>query len=268
MMKKSTEKIAKEIRKEIIKMHQRGPHVGSALSAVDILAVLYFDIMNIRSFKDPNRDRFILSKGHAVSALYATFLKKGYLDRNVLEKYICKGGVLYGHPVRGSIPGIEVSTGSLGHGLSVGIGIALAAKNDNKKFRIYILMGDGECQEGSVWEGAIQASRLKLDNIIVIIDANNLQGYDKVENIQPLSTFKRKWEAFGWGVKEVNGHNIAELKDVLEYTPFIKDKPSVIIAYTVKGKGVTEMENQLCWHYFSISKDKVGLFIKKLKNKA
>lgn len=265
-MKKTTEQIAKDIRKDIIRMHQRGPHVGSALSVVDILVVLYFEIMNIRSLKDPNRDRFILSKGQAISALYATLAKKGYFDKSLLKNYILKGSVLYGHPVIGSVPGIEASTGALGHGLPIGVGMALAAKGDNKKFKIYILMGDGECQEGSVWEGAIQASRLKLDNIIVIIDANNLQGYDIVENIHPVSLFKKEWQAFGWAVDEVNGHNLKEMKNVLKGAPFINGKPSLVIAHTVKCKGVAEMENQLCSHYFSIPKDKVEKFIKELEN--
>lgn len=262
--KKSSKQIAKEIRKVIIKMHQRGPHVASALSVVDILSVLYFDILKINSFKDPDRDRFILSKGHAVSALYATLMKKGFLDKSLPEKYIIKGSDFYGHPVRGAVTGIEASTGSLGHGLSIGIGMALAAKKDNRKYRVFVLMGDGECQEGSVWEGAIQASRLKLDNITVIIDANKLQGYDRVENIQPVSALKDKWEAFGWGATEVDGHSTVELKKVLKRVPFIVNKPSLIIAHTIKGKGVPEMEGQLGWHYFSVPKEKVELFIKGL----
>lgn len=265
-MKSFTEKIAKEIRQELIKMHQRGPHVGSALSVVDILVALYFKVMHISSFKDQNRDRFILSKGHAVSALYATLAKRGFFNKAFLKKYILKDSVLYGHPVRRTVPGIEASTGALGHGLSIGVGIALAAKHDNKKFKIYILMGDGECQEGSVWEGAIQASRLKLDNIIVIIDANNLQGYDIVGNIHPISLFRKEWRAFGWGVEEVNGHNIKEVTKVLKDAPFINGKPSLVIAHTIKCKGVATMENQLCSHYFSIPKDKVDEFIKDLEN--
>jgi len=260
-MRKSTETIAKEIRKKVIKMHQKGPHIGSALSIVDILAVLYFDIMRIPSLNDPERDRFILSKGHAVSALYATLSQKGYFDKTLLERYICKGSVFYGHPVRGTVPGVEISSGSLGHGLCIGVGMALSAKRDRKKFRVYIVMGDGECQEGSVWEGAMHAARLKLDNIIVIIDANNLQGYDIVENIQPISTFKQKWSAFGWSVREVNGHSVTQLRNVLKRVPFVRNRPSVIIAHTVKCKGIPEMENKMGSHYCSIPEDKVDSFI-------
>ncbi len=263
-MEHSTKDIAKEIRKRIIKMHQKGPHVSATLSAVDILAVLYFDIMHIPSPFDPDRDRFILSKGHAASALYATLTKKGFIDEILLEQYLANNSTLYGHPVRGTAPGIEASTGSLGHGLSIGIGMAWAAKNNRKKFKIYVLMGDGECQEGSVWEAAILASRLKLDNIIAIIDANNLQGYEKVDNIQPVSSLKKKWEAFGWKVGEVDGHNVNKLKRVLKNLPHNTGKPYILIAHTVKGKGIAEMENKLEWHYFSVTKDKIESFIEEL----
>lgn len=264
-MKKSAEKIAGEIRKKIIKMHMRGPNVGSALSCADMLAVLYFDIMKIKSPVDPERDRFILSKGHAVSALYAALSEKGFINDTLLDQYLADGSILYGHPVRGSIPGIEVTTGSLGHGLPIAIGMAMGAKNDHKRYRIFVLMGDGECQEGSVWEGAMLASRLQLNNITVIIDANNLQGYDRVENIQPISTFAAKWRAFGWWVAEADGHNIGELRSVLQNVPFIKDRPSIVIAHTVKGKGVPEMEDKLGWHYYSVSEDKVDSFISELE---
>jgi len=266
-MKNHTENIAKQIRKRLIKMHQKGSHLGSALSVVDILAVLYFDIMNINSFDDPDRDRFILSKGHACSALYATLAKKGFFNEEILEQYLSNDGLLYGHPVKGSVPGIEASTGSLGHGLPIGIGMAYAAKTNNKKFKIYVVMGDGECQEGSVWEAAMLASRLKLDNIVAIIDANNLQGFDIVENIQPIKTFKAKWEAFGWYVTEIDGHNLKELKKTFKNIPFEKNIPSLIIAHTIKGKGIAEMENKLEWHYLSVPKEKVSKFMEELEGK-
>jgi transketolase len=266
-MKISPEKRAREIRKRIIQMHRRGPSVGSSLSAVDILTVLYFEVMDIKTSDDPERDRFILSKGHAASALYATLAEKGFIRDEILEDYLKDGSILYGHPVKGSLPGIEASTGSLGHGLPIAIGIAWAAKNDNKKFKVYVLVGDGECQEGSIWEAANLATRLKLDNLVVIIDANNLQGYERVDNIQSINTFKSKWQAFGWVTREVNGHNISELKDVLKNIPFDKGKPSLIVARTVKGKGIREMENKLEWHYFSVPEDKVKLFIDELENR-
>lgn len=265
-MPSKTEKIAIEIRKKIIEMHQRGPNIGSALSAADILAVLYFDIMNIKSPDDPSRDRFILSKGHAVSALYAVLSIKGFFKKELLDTYVRNDSLLCGHPCRRNLPGIEASTGSLGHGLPISIGIALAAKKDGKKFKVYVLMGDGECQEGSVWEGAMIASRLKLDNLIGIIDANNLQGYDRVSNIQPIETFRAKWKAFGWAVKEVDGHDVDSLKATLRNTPFSKDKPSMIIAKTVKGKGIREAEDKMEWHYFNIAEDKVRFYIEQLEN--
>lgn len=266
MHRKKIEDIAREIRKCIIKMHQRGPNLGSALSIADILAVLYFDIMRIKSPGDPDRDRFILSKGHAVSGLYAALALKGFFRKGSLDSYLRDGSVLCGHPARGCVPGIEASTGSLGHGLPIGAGMALAAKHDKKRFRIYVLMGDGECQEGTVWEAAMLASRLKLDNLVGIIDANNLQGYDRVSSIQPVETFKAKWKAFGWGVCEVNGHNVSDLRSALKRAPFIRKRPSMIIARTVKGKGIKEAEDKLGWHYFSIPKDKVQSFIDRLED--
>jgi len=264
MPKINTEDISREIRKFVVKMHRIGPNVGSALSAVDIMAVLYFDIMNIDSPEDPKRDRFILSKGHAVSALYATLAKKGFFEESLLDEYLVDGGPLAGHPVRGNVPGIEVSTGSLGHGLSIAAGLAMAAKNDKRKYRIFVLMGDGECQEGSVWEGAIVASRLQLDNITVIIDANNLQGYERVENILPISSLKAIWENFGWSVVEVDGHDVRSLKKALSKLPLAKGRPSLVLARTVKGKGIAEMENNLGWHYYSVPADKVDSYLDEL----
>jgi transketolase len=263
-----TKKIATEIRKKLVWMHQTGPHFGSAMSIVDILAVLYFRIMNVKTSDDPKRDRLILSKGHAVSAWYVTLAKKGFFDEALLDKYLADGGKLYGHPVRGSVPGIEASTGSLGHGLAIGAGMALAAKNDGKDYRIFVLMGDGELQEGSVWEAAMTASRLRLDNLIAVIDANNLQGFDRVENIQPVSTFRSKWEVFGWEVREVNGHDHDELEAVLGKVPFQEHKPSLVIARTVKGKGVEEMEGKFECHYFSVPKDKVESYLRELESGA
>ena len=259
------ENVAREIRKEVIQMHQKGPHVGSSLSPVDILTVLYFKIMNINSPNDPERDRFILSKGHGVSALYAVLSKKFFSDKKILEKYLVDGGNLYGHPVMGTLGGIEASTGSLGHGLSIGIGLALSGKNDKKNYKIYVLMGDGECQEGSVWESAMCASRLCLDNLAAVIDANTLQGYERVDNIQPIFTLKKKWEDFGWCVREVDGHNIKELNNVFKEIPFYKDKPSLVIAHTIKGKGIPDLENKLESHYLSIPKEKVKLYVERLE---
>lgn len=253
------------IRKKLVRMHQTGSHFGSAMSIVDILTVLYFRIMKIKSPDDPGRDRFILSKGHAVSAWYATLARKGFFDESVLDTYLKDGGGLYGHPVRGSLPGIEASTGSLGHGLAIGIGLALAGRKDGGNYRTFVLMGDGEIQEGSVWEAAMTAARLKLDSLVAIIDANNYQGFDCVENIQPIGTFRQKWEAFGWEVKEADGHNYQELEEALGKIPFQTGYPSLLIAHTIKGKGVSEMENKFESHYLSVPKDKVESYLRELE---
>ncbi len=259
--------LTREIRKKLVRMHQTGPHFGSAMSVVDTLAVLYFRILKIESPDDVRRDRFILSKGHAVSAWYVSLAKKGFFDEKILDGYLADGGKLYGHPVRGSLPGIEVSTGSLGHGLPVGVGMALAARNDKADWRVFVLMGDGEVQEGSVWEAAMLAARLKLDKLVAIIDANNFQGFDCVENVQPIGTFRKKFEAFGWSVKEVDGHNHEEIEAALKKIPFQAGKPSLLIAHTVKGKGVLEMEGRFESHYLSIKPEKVDGYLKELEEK-
>jgi transketolase len=254
-------RIAQEIRKDVVRMHQRGSSVGSAMSAADILAVLYFDVMNIPSADDPDRDRFILSKGHAASALYSVLAHKGFLDRSVLADYLADGSPLTAHPSRCDLAGVETSTGSLGHGLSIAVGMALAAKRDGRGCRIFVLLGCGEMQEGSVWEGAMLATRLELDNLIAIVDANNLQGYGRAEDIQPIGTFAPKLKAFGWGVEEVDGHDHAKLRDVLARTPYEAARPSAVIAHTIKGKGVAEMEDKLGWHYFSVPLEKLQSFL-------
>jgi len=245
-------------------MHRRGTNVGSAMSVADILAVLYFDVMNVNSPDDPLRDRFVLSKGHAVSALYAALAHKGFLDPAMLSRYLTDGSPLTGHPCAGNVPGIDVSTGSLGHGLPIAAGMAWAAKKDGRPYRIFVLMGDGEQQEGTVWEGATLAARLGLDNLVAIVDANRLQGYDRTDVIMPVDTLAGKWAAFGWAVEEADGHDVRQLRKVLRKAPFAAGRPSVVIAHTIKGKGVAEMEDQLGWHYFSVPEDKVSPFCDEL----
>ena len=262
-------KIATEIRKRILRMHakSRNSHIGSAFSIVEILIILYFRILKInpKESKDANRDRFILSKGHAVSAWYATLAKKGFFNEEILDKYCIDGGILSGHPDRFSIPGIEASTGSLGHGLPIGVGLAFAGKKDRKNYRVFVLMSDGECEEGSVWEAAISASRLKLDNLVGIIDANKLQAYEKTDNIQPISSLKGKFENFGWSVKETDGHNFEKLEQVFRNIPIKKEKPTMIIAHTIKGKGIPTMENKLEWHYKSPKENQLKDFFEMLE---
>lgn len=264
MERSNTKNIAREIRKSLVRMHTVGSHFGSAMSIVDILSVLYFRILRIPSPADPARDRFLLSKGHAASAWYAALARKGFCPADLLEQYARNGGPLCGHPVRGAVCGIEASTGSLGHGLPIGTGMAWAARSDGTGARVFVLMGDGEVQEGSVWEAAILAARLKLDNLAAIVDANNLQGFDRVENIQPTRTLPGKFAAFGWGVREADGHDHAALEEAFSALPFEPGKPSVLIAHTVKGKGIKDMEGKFESHYLSVPRDKVDQYLREL----
>ena len=265
------QRITKDIRKKIIKMvfDSQTSHVGSALSCVDILTILYFKVLSINP-KDPfaeNRDRFILSKGHAASCLYATLAQSGFFPEKVLTTYCLDGGRLPGHSTKGCVPGVEVSAGSLGHGLAIGAGMAMAGKQDNKKYRIFVLMSDGECDEGSVWETAMFASHHKLDNLIGIIDYNKLQALGRTNEVLNLEPLKEKWLAFGWQVQEIDGHNFTEIERALITVPFEKAKPSLIIAHTVKGKGISFMENKLEWHYKSPNKTEYILALKELNQK-
>ena len=247
---KNDKRICNEIRKEIVKMHSRADasHIGSSLSCVDILVSLYFYVMKLNK---RNKDRFILSKGHAVSALYATLAQKGLINTRLLKNYCCTKTALPGHCTRGLASCIEASTGSLGHGLSIGAGMALAAKHDRLTSRVFVLLSDGECDEGSVWEAALFASHHKLDNLIAIIDYNKLQAFGRTEEILALEPLSDKWESFGWGVREIDGHDCEKITTILNKAPFKKNRPSVVIAHTTKGKGISFMENSLLWHYKS-----------------
>jgi transketolase len=243
------------IRKNILQMVYRAQssHIGSCYSCIEILTALYFKILRIDP-KNPwlkTRDRFILSKGHAAAALYAVLAHRGFFPSKKLTSYGTDGTYLAGHPVAKKIPGVEFSTGSLGHGLGAGAGLALAAKNDRKEYRVFVLLSDGECDEGALWETALFASHHKLDKLTAIIDYNKLQAYgftNQVLNLEPLAD---KWRAFGWVVKSVDGHNLPDLIKVLQKIPFTPKKPSLIIAHTIKGKGVSFMENDIFWHYHS-----------------
>jgi transketolase len=225
-------------------------HPGGALSSVELLVTLFFQTLKIRPH-DPaweERDKFILSKGHSSIGLYAVMHLRGFFDKETLLTFRQDGSALGGHPDMNKLPGIEMSTGALGHGLSVGVGMSIAAKMDNKKCRIYVLLGDGETQEGSVWEAAMSAGHYKLDNFIGIVDRNRFQIDGNTEDIMSLEPYRKKWEAFGWEVREINGHNFEEILSAFQEVPFKKDKPSMIIANTVKGKGVSFMENTHAWH--------------------
>ncbi len=261
-------KISKEIRKKVLKMafESHTSHIGSSLSIVDILTLLYFKILSIdpQNPLDESRDRFILSKGHAVAALYATLAERSFFSEEILDDYCRNAKKLPGHSTRNCVPGVEVSTGSLGHGLSMGAGIAITAKNDGKDYRIFVLMSDGECEEGSVWEAAMFASHHQLDNLIGIIDYNKLQALGKIDEIMALEPLREKWTAFGWQVKEIDGHNFSEIEKSLYKIPFSKGKPNLLIAHTIKGKGVSFMENKLEWHYKNLTKEEYELALKEL----
>ncbi len=249
MMK--SENLAWLIRRHGIEMTHLsgGSHIGAILSVADIMAVLYTEILTIdrENPKAENRDRFILSKGHAGASVYAALAENGFFPVEELKTHYQNGSRLSGH-VSHHLPGVDFSTGSLGHGLSAGTGMAYAAKKDNKEHKVYVVLGDGECDEGSVWEAAMFANHYHLDNLIAIIDHNMMQSMDFCENTLELGNFASKWEAFGWNVLEVNGNDHSELRHAFT-TQFDTDKPTVIIANTVKGYGVSFMENDILWHY-------------------
>lgn len=244
--------IARDIRKKIYRIAHfaGGGHMGASFSMVDIISVLYFDGVLKYDASNPGwkeRDKFILSKGHASYALYAVLAKAGYFPEEELWHVGQAGSRFGGHPKIHEIPGVEASTGALGHGLSFAIGIAYANKTDGKESHVYVVLGDGECQEGSVWEGALSAPTLELDNLTVIVDHNKLQAMDELEKIVHMKPFADKWRAFGWNVMEIDGHDHAEIKRALLERK--AGQPTLVIANTVKGKGVSFMENVPIWHY-------------------
>lgn len=243
---------ATNIRKNILKIAHasKGPHSGTALSCVDILAVLYFKILKIASFSDANRDIFIMSKGHGAMALYATLFEREYLDEKTFLSYYQNGGKLPAHLDKETCEAIEVSSGSLGHGLPQALGFAYAKKLKNLPSHVYVLMGDGETQEGSVWEAAMLAPKMGLDNVTVLIDRNNLQGYGRPSELVSFESLDEKFKSFNWDVHRVNGHDLEALEQALRAP---QNKPKVIICDTIKGKGVSFMEDEMKWHYFIVT---------------
>ena len=263
-------KISSAIRRDILKMifTSQASHIGSALSCVDILTVLYFKIMNINP-KFPlakNRDRFILSKGHAVTALYATLAERGFFSKKILKSYCANGSNLPGHASRNCVSGVEVSTGSLGHGLAMANGMTLAGKRDKKNYHVFVLLSDGECDEGSTWEAILFAGHHKLDNLVAIVDYNKWQAFGMTKDVLNLEPFAKKWRDFNWAVKETNGHNFQEIFKALEKIPFQKNKPSVVIAHTIKAKGLSFMEDKLESHYRPPTEEEYKIAIKELNN--
>ena len=264
---KTIEEIAGDIRKNIYQIAHfaGGGHIAAAFSLADIISVLYFDNVLRYDASNPeweDRDKFILSKGHAGYALYAALAKAGYFPEEELRHVGQPGSKIGGHPKLHDIPGVEASTGALGHGLSFAIGIAYANKVDEKESHVYVVLGDGECQEGSIWEGALSAPTLKLDNLTVIIDHNKLQAMDDLENIVHMKPFAAKWRAFGWNVIEIDGHSYAEIKEALLIRQI--EIPTLVIANTVKGKGVSFMENVPIWHYRMPNEEELPVLMKEL----
>lgn len=242
--------ITKNIRKTIIEMAHtsKSPHVGSALSCVDILSALYFKVLNIPVPFSESRDYFLLSKAHAAMALYATLFHKGVMSREQIEGYYKNNGTLPAHTDRSLNDYIEISAGSLGHGLPIAVGLAHSIKLKNEKNRVFVLMGDGEMQEGSVWEAAMLAPKLGLNNLTVLIDRNNLQGYGRATELLHFYPIEEKWKSFGWESVTIDGHN----EDDIAKACIISDRPKTIICDTTKGKGVSFMEDELKWHYFLV----------------
>lgn len=243
---------AKELRKSIITMvyHAGSGHPGGSLSAIDLMTVLFYNKMNhdSKNMQMRNRDRFILSKGHITPALYAILADLGYFEKSELNTLRKFGSILQGHPDMQKTPGIEVSSGSLGQGLSIAVGVSLGGIMDKIDYRVYCMMGDGETQEGQIWEAAMAAGHYKLDNLCGIIDVNRLQIDGKVEDVMNVNPLADKWRAFNWNVIQIDGHKMFEIDNAFDEAKRFKGKPTVIIAQTIKGKGVSFMENNPGWH--------------------
>ena len=260
--------LAKTIRAHALRMVNMAgsSHIGSCLSIADLLAILYGKILRT----DPNnpswaeRDRFILSKGHAAAIYYAVLAESGFFPKSWLDSYGQDGAHLGGHVTRHGVAGVELSTGSLGHGLPVGCGMALAAKREKRPYRIFVMLSDGELDEGSNWEAILFAPHHRLDNLVVIVDYNKIQSFGSVAEVLNLDSLNEKWRAFGWSVHEVDGHDHNAIAQTLENLPVGTGKPNVVIAHTVKGKGVSFMEDRLEWHYKSPDREQLELALREL----
>lgn len=261
-------KIAKEIRRGIIEevYNAKSGHPGGSLSCSDILTVLYFNQMNIDEKKpdDPNRDRLVLSKGHASPALYSVLAQKGYFDKQLLQTFRKIGSNLQGHPDMNKVSGVDMTTGSLGQGLSTAVGMAIASKMDSAGCRIYCIVGDGEIEEGQIWEAATLASKNKLDNLCVILDNNNLQIDGEIDKVGGMNNITERFLSFGFNVLNIDGHNMDSLIDAFTTAKQTKGKPTIIIAKTLKGKGVSFMENKAEWHGKAPSEEEYKLAMSEL----
>lgn len=265
---KALEKIATEVRIGIIEevYSAKSGHPSGSLSIADILTVLYFNQMNVNAKKpdDPNRDRLVLSKGHAAPALYSVLARKGYFDKEELKTFRKLGSNLQGHPEMNKIPGVDMTTGSLGQGISASVGMAIASKMNNAGCKIYCIVGDGELEEGQVWEACTAASKNKLDNLCVFVDYNNLQIDGKIEEVGGMNNISEKFLSFGFNVININGHDISSIIDSCVTARQTKGKPTVVIAKTIKGKGVSFMENEVSWHGIAPNEEQYNLAIEEL----
>lgn len=262
------EKKAKEIRRGIIEAVYRAKsgHPGGSLSIADIMAVLYFNEMNIdeKNPKWEDRDRFVLSKGHCSPALYSTLAERGFFSKDLLSTFRKINSDLQGHPDLNKVPGVDMTTGSLGQGLSVANGIALAGKLDSKNYRVYAILGDGEIEEGQIWEAAMASSHYKLDNLCIIVDKNNLQIDGRTENVMNSTPLDEKFESFGFEVIEINGNNMLEIMKAFAKAKIVKNRPTCIIAETIKGKGISFMEDKAEWHGKAPNEEQYNLAMQEL----
>ena len=270
MIVSQMENRARKLRGDIISMMEDGGrgHLASALSLVEILGVLYDEVLKYRSNEPrwPQRDRLILSKGHGCLALYAVLADKGFFDAAELRRVCRADGILGGHPEFPKVPGVEASTGALGHGLSIGIGMALDARYEKRDHKVVVIVGDGECNEGSIWEAALCAHKHGLDNLTVVVDYNKMQSYASTSQVLGLEPFVDKWKSFGFSVCEVDGHDAAALGQVFEALPFSPERPNAVICHTTKGKGITFVENNLAWHHKSrLESDEISALYSALK---
>lgn len=260
--------LARRLRVHVVKMTARAKssHVGSGLSAADILAVLYGSTLRVDPARPDwdERDRLVFSKGHACAGLYAALAERGFFPRADLDTFYLDGSRLVGHATHVGVPGVECSTGSLGHGLSIACGMALAARGDAPRGRVFAVLSDGECDEGSVWEAALFAGQHELANLTTIVDYNRIQSLGRTEEVIDLEPFAAKWVSFGWEAVEVDGHSVEALQETLSKVPLASQRPTCVIAHTVKGKGVSFMEDSLLWHYRSPAGDELAAALAEL----
>jgi transketolase len=260
--------MARTIRTHVLRMthRARSSHVGSCFSVVELLVMLYGQVLRVNP-ADPTwagRDRMLVSKGHAAAALFSTLAERGFFPVSWLDTFYLDGTCLPGHVTHRGVPGVEISTGALGHGLPIGCGMALVAKREQPDSRVFVVLSDGDCDEGSTWEAALFAHHHRLDNMVAIVDYNKIQGFGRTNEVMNLEPLADKWKAFGWSVREVDGHDIGAIESAISTLPFEKNRPSALIAHTVKGKGVSFMEDTVDWHYKTLTDELLKQAIKEV----